>query len=61
MHDNILINVTDPNTGVNNGTNTGASASFYTGLIGWGNADEAGKVMIDSMNNNADPQIEVYV
>ena len=55
--DNILIKVTDPTTGVNNGTNTGSSASFYTGLIGWGNADRAGKVMIDSMNNNGDPRI----
>lgn len=55
--DNIMIRVTDPNSGVNNGTNTGASASFYTGLIGWGGGDVAGKVMIDSMNNNADPRL----
>ncbi len=55
--DNILIKVTEPTTGDNNGTNTGASASFYTGLIGWGNADRAGKVMIDSMNNNGDPRL----
>lgn len=55
--DNILIKVTDPSSGVNNGTNTGASASFYTGLIGWGGGDVAGKVMIDSMNHNGDPRL----
>jgi hypothetical protein len=55
--DNIMIKVNDPNSGVNNGTNTGASASFYTGLIGWGGGDVASKVMIDSMNNNGDPRL----
>ncbi len=55
--DNIMITVTDPSTGVNNGTNTGASADFHNGLIGWGGGDVAGKVMIDYMNNNADPRL----
>ncbi len=55
--DNIMIQVTDPSSGVNNGTNTGAGADFHNGLIGWGGGDVAGKVMIDSMNNNADPRL----
>ncbi len=55
--DNILINVKDVNTAVSNGSGTGANASFHSGLIGWGGADEAGKVMIDSMNNNGDPRL----
>ena len=55
--DNIMVTVTDPSTGVNNGTNTGAGADFHNGLIGWGGGDIAGKVMIDFMNNNADPRL----
>lgn len=56
--DNILINVKDVNTSVNNGSTTGgANASFHQGLIGWGGADEAGKVMIDFMNTNVDPRL----
>ncbi len=55
--DNIMITVTDPSTGINNGTNTGASADFHNGLIGWGGGDIGGKVMIDFMNNNADPRL----
>lgn len=55
--DNIMISVTDPSSGVNNGTNTGAAADFHNGLIGWGGGDVVGKVMIDNMNNNADPRL----
>ena len=36
--DDIMITVTDPSTGVNNGTNTGAGADFHNRLIGWGGA-----------------------
>ncbi|MEO9146516.1 MAG: SusD/RagB family nutrient-binding outer membrane lipoprotein [Ginsengibacter sp.] len=54
--DNIMISVTDPTSGVNNGSNTGSGADFHNGLIGWGGGDIAGKVMIDSMNNNSDPR-----
>jgi Starch-binding associating with outer membrane len=55
--DNIMISVTDPSSGVNNGTNTGAAADFHNGLIGWGGGDIGGKVMIDFMNTNADPRL----
>lgn len=55
--DNIMIKVSNSSTAVNNGTGTGTSADFYQGLIGWGSADRAGKVMIDSMNNNSDPRL----
>ncbi|MEO8413899.1 MAG: SusD/RagB family nutrient-binding outer membrane lipoprotein [Ginsengibacter sp.] len=55
--DNILISVTDPTTGVSNGSGTGSGASFHTGLIGWGGGDISGKVMVDFMNNNADPRL----
>jgi len=44
------------NPGINDGTNTGSSSDFYQGLIGWGQADRAGKVMIDYMNTNSDPR-----
>ncbi|MBS1669497.1 MAG: SusD/RagB family nutrient-binding outer membrane lipoprotein [Bacteroidetes bacterium] len=57
--DNIMVKVYNMNSGINNGTNTGASSDFYSGLIGWGSADRAGKVMIDMMNNNADPRLRV--
>lgn len=62
--DNIMIKVVSmqnpsPNdvTGINNGTNTGNSSDFYTGLIGWGQADRANKGMIDLMNANSDPRL----
>lgn len=55
--DNIMIKVTDPSSGVNNGTNTGSGADFHNGLIGWGGGDIAGKKMIDFMNTNADPRL----
>lgn len=55
--DNIQIVVTTVSTDISNGSATGASASFYTGLIGWGGGDVAGKAMIDHMNNNADPRL----
>jgi len=55
--DNIRINVVTQTSGINNGTNSGASADFYQGIIGWGYADRAGKVMMDSMNNAADPRL----
>jgi len=56
--DNIRITVTNNTvSSVNDGTGTGASSAFYTGLIGWGSADRAGKVMIDLMNNNSDPRL----
>ncbi len=55
--DNIQITVVTPTSGINNGSGTGASASFYTGLIGWGGGDVAGKVMIDNMKANNDPRL----
>jgi len=55
--DNIMIKVTDPTSGINNGTNTGSAADFHNGLIGWGGGDIAGKKMIDFMNTNADPRL----
>lgn len=55
--DNIMIEVTNPSSGVNNGTNTGAAADFHNGLIGWGGGDVAGKKMIDFMNTNKDPRL----
>lgn len=57
--DNIMAKVVNTTSGasINNGTNTGASADFYTGLIGWGQADRANKVMIDFMNTNTDPRL----
>ena len=54
--DNIRVNVVSTTTPVNNGTGTGDNSDFYTGLIGWGQADRANKVMIDFMNTNADPR-----
>ena len=56
--DNIKITVTNNTAGgVNDGTGTGSSSAFYTGLIGWGSANVGGKVMIDLMNNNSDPRL----
>lgn len=57
--DNIMIRVvtTSNNPGINNGTNSGDNSDFYQGLIGWGYADRAGKLMIDTMNNNFDPRL----
>lgn len=54
--DNIQVNVVSTTTSINNGTGTGNSADFYTGLIGWGYADRGGKMMIDFMNTNKDPR-----
>jgi hypothetical protein len=53
----ISFKVVSITSGVNNGTNTGSSSDFYTGLIGWGQADRANMIMIDSMNNNSDPRL----
>jgi hypothetical protein len=57
--DNIAIKVYNVNSGINNGTGTGQSASFYTGLIGWGGGDIPTKQMIDYMNGNADPRLPI--
>ncbi|HEX5154130.1 MAG TPA: SusD/RagB family nutrient-binding outer membrane lipoprotein [Parafilimonas sp.] len=54
--ENTQVNVISTTTPINNGTGTGNSADFYSGLIGWGSADRAGKVMIDLMNTNSDPR-----
>ncbi|MFT4154501.1 SusD/RagB family nutrient-binding outer membrane lipoprotein [Parafilimonas sp.] len=54
--DNIMVAVVSTSTSINNGTDVGNAADFYEGLIGWGYADRAGKVMIDFMNENADPR-----
>ena len=53
----ISFKVVSTTSGVNNGTNTGSSSDFYQGLIGWGQADRANMIMIDSMNNNNDPRL----
>lgn len=56
--DNIAFAVNNNTSGpVNNGTGTGANADFYRGIIGWGGGDIASKLMIDTMNNNADPRL----
>lgn len=55
--DNIMVKVVSTTSPINNGTGTGASSDFYTGLIGWGQADRGNKVMIDFMNTNADPRL----
>jgi hypothetical protein len=47
--DNILIDVVASNTDV--------SSDLYEGIIGWGNNDRANKMMIDTMQNNADPRL----
>ncbi len=58
--ENISIKVvSNTSGGVNDGTGAGASSDFYSGLIGWGNADRADKGMIDTMNNNSDPRLRV--
>lgn len=54
---NISIKVFDPTSKVSNGSGTLTSSDFYTGLIGWGSADRAGKVMMDYMNDNTDPRL----
>jgi hypothetical protein len=54
--DNIRVDVVNTSSPVNNGNNSGDQADFYTGLIGWGQADRANKGMIDFMNTNADPR-----
>lgn len=55
--DNIMVKVVSTSTAINNGTNTGDASDFYQGLIGWGQADRANKVMIDFMNSNTDPRL----
>ena len=55
--ENMSIKVYSNTTPINNGTGTGANAEFYTGLIGWGNADIPSKPMIDLMINNGDPRL----
>ncbi|HEY6976025.1 MAG TPA: SusD/RagB family nutrient-binding outer membrane lipoprotein [Chitinophagaceae bacterium] len=55
--DNIMVKVVNTTTPINNGTNTGDASEFYTGLIGWGQADRANKMMIDYMNSNSDPRL----
>ncbi|MGZ3853410.1 MAG: SusD/RagB family nutrient-binding outer membrane lipoprotein [Flavisolibacter sp.] len=62
--DNIMVKVVSiqnptPNDvpGVNNGTSSGDQSEFYTGVIGWGQADRANKGMIDMMNANSDPRL----
>jgi tetratricopeptide (TPR) repeat protein len=55
--ENMAIKVYNNTTPINNGTNTGASADFYTGLIGWGSADIPTKQMIDLMNTSLDPRL----
>ena len=55
--ENIMVNVVNTTTTINNGTATGDASEFYTGLIGWGQADRANKVMIDFMNTNIDPRL----
>ncbi|TAN20349.1 MAG: SusD/RagB family nutrient-binding outer membrane lipoprotein [Chitinophagaceae bacterium] len=55
--DNIMVKVVDIKSAINNGSNTGASSDFLTGLIGWGEADRANKQMIDLMNANSDPRL----
>lgn len=55
--ENISIKVYNATTGINNGINTGTSAEFYTGLIGFGSADIPSKPMIDFMKSNQDPRL----
>jgi tetratricopeptide (TPR) repeat protein len=57
--DNIVIKVYNPTSGINNGTGTGRSADFYTGLIGWGGGDVPSKKMIDLMNASNDPRLPI--
>lgn len=55
--DNIMIEVYNRTTGINNGTNTGLSCDFHTGLIGWGFGDVPSKPLVDFMKNNTDPRL----
>jgi hypothetical protein len=55
--DNMSIKVYSNTTPINNGTGTGLNAEFYSGLIGWGNADIPSKPMIDLMLTDADPRL----
>lgn len=58
--DNIMVKVASLSSPViNNGKNTGDQSDFYVGLIGWGQADRANKIMIDFMNTNSDPRLRV--
>jgi hypothetical protein len=38
---------------------TAFTSSLYSGLVGWGTADRATKVMIDTMVNNKDPRLNL--
>lgn len=57
--DKIAIDVYSSTSGINNGTNTGMNADFYTGLIGWGGGDVPSKQMIDFMNASVDPRLSI--
>ena len=58
--DNIMVKVVSLSSPfINNGRNTGDQSDFYVGLIGWGQADRANKMMIDFMNANGDPRLRV--
>ena len=48
--DNILIKV-------NSLDNSSVTSDLYDGIIGWGSNDRANKMMIDTMQNNADPRL----
>ncbi|NWJ50010.1 MAG: SusD/RagB family nutrient-binding outer membrane lipoprotein [Bacteroidetes bacterium] len=48
--DNILIKV-------NSLDNSSVTSDLYSGIIGWGSNDRANKMMIDTMQNNADPRL----
>lgn len=55
--ENMSVKVYSNTTAINNGTDKGAAADFYEGLIGWGNADIPSKPLIDLMINNNDPRL----
>lgn len=57
--DKIAIEVYSSTSGINNGTNTGNSADFYTGLIGWGGGDIPSKQLVDFMRTNTDPRLSI--
>lgn len=48
--DDILIKVNSLN-------NSSVTSDLYDGIIGWGGNDRANKMMIDTMQNNADPRL----
>ncbi len=57
--DKIAVEVFSTTSGINNGTNVGDAAEFYTGLIGWGGGDVPSKQLIDFMKTNADPRLSL--